>query len=512
MNGADSLIATLTGAGVEVCFANPGTSELHLVQAIDRSPGLRPVLGLFEGVCTGAADGYGRMTGKPATTLLHLGAGLANGLANLHNARRAGSPVINLVGEHATFHRGYDAPLTSDIEGLARPMSHWVRSSASAAALAADAAEAFTVASGQPGRIATLIVPADCAWGEAEGPVAVQSPPPPPQVEEGRIADIAEQLRQGGAALLLGGLALREGALRAAARISAATGCRVIAATFAARLERGAGRPAIERLPYFPEQALGMLEGLRRLVLVGTQTPVAFFGHPSLPSVLVPPGCEVLTLAAPEEDVAAALESLADRLGAPAANGAAALKRPDLPSGPLDAAKAGAVVAALMPENAIISDEAATSGAAAFEATLGAPPHDWLFITGGALGQCLPVATGAAVACPGRPVLCLHGDGGAMYTVQALWTHAREGLDIKTIIFANRRYQILQIELARLGMQNAGPKALSMLDLGNPDLDWPMLARGMGVPASRAETAEDLARALRAALAEPGPYLIEAVI
>lgn len=515
MTGADSLIQTALAAGVDVCFANPGTTEMPLVAALDRAPRMRALLGLFEGVCTGAADGYARMAGRPALALLHLGPGLANGLANLHNARRAGVPVLLVVGDHATWHLGADPPLASDIVSLANPVSGWVRTVRRPADVAADTAAALEAACAPPGRVATLIVPADCQWEEVQGtPVAVRTSAPAP-VSQDRVEAAAQGLRglAGGGALLVGGAALDARGLRAAARVRAACGTRVLHDTFVTRLERGAGLPESERLPYFPEQAAAALAGLRALVLCGAREPVAFFGYPGQPSLLAPDGCQRIPLAAPEEDGIRALEALADALGAPAHPPAAASHpRPALPSGALDGAKLGQVLAALQPEGAVVVDEGLTSSAPWFAASAAAPPHTVLGLTGGAIGQGLPCAAGAAVACPGRKVIALQADGSGMYTLQALWTMAREGLDVVVVVCANRSYRILQVELARAGIAEPGPAARALADLGRPELDWTALARGLGVPGTRVADADTFAKELARALAEPGPTLIEALL
>jgi acetolactate synthase-1/2/3 large subunit len=512
MNGAESLVETLVGSGVDVCFTNPGTSEMHFVAALDGNDRMRAVLGLFEGVVTGAADGYGRMAGKPACTLLHLGPGLANGLANLHNARRAATPIVNIVGEHAVAHRALDAPLTSDIVGFARPVSGWIETATHADRVAPLGAEAVRAARGHPGRIATLILPADTAW---EGPAVPAAPlplPAPAACDGDRVDAVARLLRSSGrdTVLLLNGSATGATGLAAAARIAAATGARIYGDTFLARLARGRGRLNIERLPYFAEQVEATLAGVRHLVLVGTKPPVSFFAYPGRPSELTPAGCEVHRLAHPEEDGAAALDALAEALGA-AAVAVPEAPRPERPSGPLEPASIAQAIGHLMPEGTIVSDEAATSGFALPAATAGAPPHDWLALTGGAIGQGLPLAVGAAVACPDRRVLALEADGSGMYTLQALWTMAREQLDVTVVVFANRKYAILQVEFGRVGA-NPGPKAMSMLDLSKPDLGWVELARGMGVEAARAETAEGFADLLAASLDKRGPFLIEAAI
>lgn len=513
MNGAEALLRTAAASGIEVCFANPGTTEMPLVAALDRGVGIRAVLALFEGVCTGAADGYGRMRGTPALTLLHLGPGFANGIANLHNARRAHTPVVNVIGDHATWHLASDAPLTSDIVSLANPVSGWVRSVRSAESIATDAAAAIEASLAAPGQVATLIVPADCQWDASPGPAATAHRTAPASVPGDSVESAAQALRAGGAALFLGGTALRGAGLRAAARVRAATGARLLHDVFVARLERGSDQPAIERLPYFPEQASAALTGVRTLVLAGTREPVSFFGYPNLPSRIAPHGCNGIGLAAVDEDVVGALDALADALGAPRdVTLPAAPMRPGIASGALDVATLGQTLAALQPEGAIIVDESATSGAAWFAHAASAPRHTTLGLTGGAIGQGLPTAVGAAIACPDRKVIALQADGSGMYSAQALWTMARESLDVVIIVCANRAYRILQIEVARAGIAEPGPAARSLTDLTHPALDWCALSRGLGVPAVRAEDAESFAKALADALAEPGPALIEAVL
>ena len=511
MNGADALIRTALASGVDVCFANPGTTEMPLVAALDRASGMRPVLALFEGVCTGAADGYARLTERPALTLLHLGPGFANGIANLHNARRARSPIVNVVGDHATWHLAADAPLTSDIVSLANPVSGWVRSVRRAEDVAADTVAAIEASLAPPGQVATLIVPADCQWTDTDAAAAPARRAAPAAVPNDRIEAAARALRAGDAALFLGGVALRSTAQRAAARVRAASNARLFHDVFVARLERGADLPAIERLPYFPEQAIAALAGLRTLVLVGTRDPVSFFGYPGVPSHLAPEGCERIVLAAPDEDAVAALEALADALDAPRESPAPISgARPPVASGALDVATLGQTVAALQPEGAIVVDEAATSGAVWFAHAAAAPRHTVLGLTGGAIGQGLPTAVGAAIACPQRKVIALQADGSGMYTAQALWTMARESLDVVVVLCANRAYRILQLEVARAGIAEPGPAARGLTELTNPPLDWCAIARGMGVPAARATDADAFAREFARALAEPGPALIEA--
>jgi acetolactate synthase I/II/III large subunit len=513
MNGAQALIRTLVACGVEACFANPGTSEMHFVAALDAVPRMRGVLCLFEGTATGAADGYGRMSGRPAAALLHLGPGLGNGLANLHNARRARTPLVAVVGDHATYHKRLDAPLESDIDSLARPVSAWVRRSLRAADVAADAADAVAAASAPPGGVATLILPADVSWTEGGEPAPPRPPRLPSPVPGEVIGPVAKALRGGEPCVIfLGGAGLRRPALEAASRIAEATGARLLAETFPARHERGAGLPAVSRLAYLPEIAAGQLAEARHLILAGARSPVSFFAYPGLPGSLAPAGCQVHVLAEPGDDVAGALASLADLTAAAVQPRLQPPGRPGLPAGELTAHTAAAVIGALLPEDAIVCDESATSSVSLPAATAGAPPHDWLTLTGGAIGQGLPLAAGAAIACPQRPVIALEADGSAMYTISALWTHAREQLDITSVIFSNRSYAILAMELDRVGAVASGDAARSLLSLSRPPLDFTALAAGMGVPASRASTAEELAAHLRRAFAEPGPHLIEAIV
>jgi acetolactate synthase I/II/III large subunit len=514
MNGAQALIRTLARGGVDVCFSNPGTSEMHFVAALDAVPQMRGVLCLFEGVATGAADGYGRMAGRPAAALLHLGPGLANGLANLHNARRARTPLLVVVGDHATYHKRYDAPLESDIDALAGSVSGWVRRSARSADVAADAAEGVAAALTPPGQVAVLILPADVSWSDGAETAAPLPVRVAPGVPDATVRSVSRTLRSGEpCVLLIGGAAARRPGLEAASRVARATGARLLCETFPARLERGAGIPAVDRLAYLGEFAAGQLSGARHLVLAGARAPVSFFAYPGQPSSLVPEGCEVHVLAEPGDDVCGALAALADEAAPDAKPLPREAERPEVPdSGDLTGAAAAAVIGALLPEGAIVADEANTSGVWLPGATAGAPPHDWLTLTGGSIGLGLPLATGAAIACPRRPVLALEADGSAMYTPSALWTQAREGLDVTTVIFSNRSYAILNMELDRVGAEPAGTAARDLLELARPGLDFVALATGMGVPAGRAATPDELAVQLRRALAEPGPHLIEAVV
>ncbi|UVC16929.1 acetolactate synthase large subunit [Mesorhizobium onobrychidis] len=517
MNGADVLCDVLLANGVNVCFANPGTSEMHFVAALDRKPEMRCVLGLFEGVVTGAADGYARMTDRPAATLLHTGPGLANGLANIHNARRARIPMINIVGDHASYHLELDAPLTSDIESLAAPMSNWVRRIAGPADIAPAAQAAFRASLMPPG-IATLILPADAAWGDAS-PVSLATVELPlsPSVDMSVVRKIAEAIRAapGRAGIVVRGLAARADALEIAGQISAAMDVRVFGEVLIARMERGRGRVAPVRIPYPIDAARALLDDIDVLILVGAKEPVAFFAYPGKPGRLVREGCDVLTLAAHGEDLKAALAALREELGVrPSRQLPIATAFPDesTPRGKLTDDAMALLVARRLPANAIVCDEAVTSARRYFALSAFAAPHDYMMTTGGSIGGGIPLATGAAIACPGRKVVNLEADGSGMYTVQGLWTQAREKLDVVTIVFSNRTYAILHGEMRNVGVNAVGENARRMLDLDQPALDWVSLANGMGVEAARAETCERFDALLDSAMSRPGPFLIEALI
>ncbi|MCB1743781.1 MAG: acetolactate synthase large subunit [Gammaproteobacteria bacterium] len=514
MNGAESLVHTLLEGGVDVCFANPGTSEMHFVAALDRIEGMRCVLCLFEGVVSGAADGYARMTGRPAATLLHLGPGLGNALANLHNAKKARSPIVNVVGEHATYHIQYNTPLTSDIAGIARPVSGWVDTASTPESVGPKGAEAIAAARTAPGQVATLILPGDAAWTEGGVVGKVPTIPERDPIDATQVDQAAQALRGAGKSLLLlGAGALFEAPLELAGRIAAATSCDVMAEGMNTRLQRGAGRLAVNRIPYPVDQGLETLAPYQRIVLIGAGVPAVFFAYPNKPSLLAPEHCQTLALARPDQDCQAALQALADAVGA--RPGTARLQqpeRPQRPSGPMTLEAIASAIGALLPENAVVVDESITTGRNFYPFTCGAPPHDWLQNRGGSIGIGLPMATGAAIACPDRKVICLESDGSAMYNPQALWTQAREGLNVTTLVFANRAYNILRGELRNVGAQNPGPRANDMLSLDRPTLDFVALAKSMGIEAVRVDNADDLYTAFERGLSIQGPAVIEVVI
>ncbi|MFT8809050.1 acetolactate synthase large subunit [Gluconobacter sp.] len=512
--GAETLVSSLAASGIDVCFANPGTSEMHFVAALDKINGIRPILCLFEGVATGAADGYARIAGKPASTLLHLGPGLGNGLANLHNAKRASVPMVNIVGNHASYHLQFDAPLTSDVAGFARPVSDWVHTSQSARTVPADAARAVQAARAAPGQIATLILPADTAWlpGErASGPLPVSGAS---DVSAAAIDQCVAALRSGRkTAILLRGAALTGAGLRAAGRIAAQTHARLFCDTFAPRIERGVGRIPVERLQYRADEVVQQLCAFETLILVGAQPPVAFFAYPGKPSWLTPETCTILTLSYPHEAGSEAVEMLANALGAPEVRLIGSQSNFTLPEDDILTAEAVVqIVACLLPENSIVADEGLTSTFPNYDLLATAAPHDHLNLTGGSIGGILPLGTGAAVAAPERKVVCLEGDGSGMYTLQALWTQAREKLDVITIIFANRSYSVLNQELERVGVATAGLRARSLFDLRNPEINWVNLAQGMGVEAVSVDTVKEFYDVLSSVFLKRGPFLIEAVI
>ncbi|MFI6243477.1 acetolactate synthase large subunit [Micromonospora sp. NPDC050795] len=515
MNGAEALLRTLVDGGVEVLFTNPGTTELHLVGALEAVPELHGVLALFEGVVSGAADGYARIAGKPAATLLHLGPGFAYGLTNLHNSRRANSPVVNIVGDHATFHTAFDPPLNSDIAALAGWLRGPVRRPEDAAGAGPDAAAALAAVLEPPGQIATVIMPADVSWSEGGAAGAPVRPRPAPTVDQATITQVAEALRSGETtALVIGGPALREAGLLAAGRIAAATGARVFQELYSNRVERGAGLPAFPRLGFYPDQVLDQLHGARHVIVAGTKAPVSFFAYPDQPSLLVPDGARTHVLAEVGQDAVAALVRLADLVAPDATAQVTDPHRPALPTGALTLQNWADVIAALLPERAIIIDESVSSGTTLAAATAGAPRHDVLMQTGGAMGDGLPLAVGAAVAAPDRPVVALVADGCVMYTATALWTQVRERLNITNVILNNHGYAILRQEWGYFSKQPgaANPDANPLFDLTNPQIDFVGLANAFGMPATRAGTAEELAEQFSAALNQPGPHLIDATI
>jgi len=516
MNGATALINTLADCGVEFCIANPGTSEMHLVQALDAVPRVKSVLALFEGVCTGAADGIGRMTGKPAATLLHLGPGMANGIANLHNARRANSPMINIVGNHPNFHVGHDAPLTSDIDTLACNFSCWIKSECTADSLAQDGADAYTAtlrqSTGSTGQIATLIMGADAAWGECDGPATPNALPQRSKVNESAVESVASVIEKDGSttAILLEHHGSEQASMTAASKIATKYGCRMYNGTFPARVDGGPGRVKIDRLPYFPEHVFATLDGVNNLILVGGSIPVSFFAYKGQPAQLIPEGCKVTRLSYVEEDAIDAMERLADRLGASNAAVTTFEKQEiDKPSGELNTKIIVQSIAATLPEDVVICTDSG-GGVAAYPLCQSRSQNSWLSLTGGAIGQGGPCSVGAALACPGQRVLAMLGDGGAAYTIQALWTQARQNQDVTTVIFANNSYNILDVEYGRLGVTEVGEIAASLFDIGNPSIDWVALARGFGVPGGKADTGEELCTLLEKSYATPGPFIIQA--
>lgn len=513
MTGAEAIIGTLADCGVKACFANPGTSEMHLVTALDREPRIRSVLCLFEGVATGAADGYARMAGAPALTLLHLGPGYLNGGANIHNARRAHVPMVNLIGDHAVTHRQYDAPLASDIAALAAPNSRWLKSVDRVDEAGALAAEAYAASFGPAPGPVSLIMPADIAWTDG----ATRGTPIPHTSLNIASDDLIEQAGRAitkakHPAILINGTALHPGGAEILRRMKA-QGVRVITDTFMTRHERGGGLYEAERLPYFAEMAVETLKDVDLLLLAGTKPPVAFFAYPNTPGSFTPKGARTLNLGGPDTDSRDALARLADWLDAPVPPAATGWKRPEPGTGDkFNPHTIGMSLAAYLPEGALISDDGVTSGLPIYLALAHGARHEWLGHTGGAIGQGMPVAVGAAVARPDVKTVALAGDGAGMYTIQSLWTMAREKLDVLTIVFVNHAYRILKIELARTGAGNPGPAADGMLSLGNPEIDWVKLSESLGVGAEAVSTCAEFNDALQRAVAVKGPRLIACMI
>ncbi|MES2666307.1 MAG: acetolactate synthase large subunit [Pseudomonadota bacterium] len=513
MNGADSLVKTLLASGVTTCFANPGTSEMHFVAALDAHPELRCILCLFEGGASGAADGYYRMTGQVAATLLHLAPGFGNAFANLHNARKAQSGVLNIMGDHASYHLRYEAPLKGDTVGISNAVSHWTRVSASAADVAVDGAAAVQAARARNGQIATLILPADTAWTKATAPAISPAPPALHRPSDAQIAAALRALRQPGAVLLLGGAALWNDLGLLAAQVARATGARLFSPYLVARMRRGAGALRIQRMAYRIEDNLALLADASVLVLCGADRPAGFFAYPGKPSLPENPDGRLIDLCDPTMDLGHTLRALADAAGPAAlsAEDVLPLALPQIPTGTMSLPKIGQAIAALLPQDAIVVDEGISASRLLAPPLAGARGHDVLAITGGSIGFGLPCAVGAAVACPDRKVVVLEGDGSGMYTLQSLWTMAREGLDVCIVLLANRGYQILRDELAAVGVNAVGRNAARMFDVEQPGLDWVALARGHGVAATRVTDTDQFVTAFTAAMAGKGPMLIEVI-
>ncbi len=516
MNGAQIVIRTAVEAGIKFCFANPGTTEMPLVEALDSVPGIEAKLGLFEGCCTGAADGYARMTGIPALTLLHLGPGLANGIANLHNAHRAKTPIVNIIGDHASWHLASDAPLTMDIEALASAVPGWQKTATSANSLSQDTADAISAA--MAGQVATLIIPQDFQWEECTDETICRPSFSHDALDKNLIETAAEHLKSDKKSLIiLGGKALRKDGLMIAEQIKETTGCDLLSDTFPAHTEIGMGVPALERVPYFPEQAIKKLSQYETVIRIGTKPIVPFFGYKGMDIPLFSDKQTVIKLNPENQDLIEILSTLAIQTGTqknktPAPLVKESKKESDLPQEKLSGGKICQIVTALLPENAIVVEEAITSGGAYHLIAPNAEPHSLMTLTGGSLGMGMPCAVGAALACPDRPVINLQGDGSAMYTPQSLWMQARDNLNVTTLICANRSYDILKIEYLRAGNKQFKKNTATLTDLGSPPIDWVKLSQSMGVSAVSVQSGKDLIQELKKAVSIPGPHLIEMVM
>ena len=538
-NGACGVVRTLVAGGVEVMFANPGTTEMLVVDALDSVEGLRAILCLHETVCTGAADGYGRMAGKAACTLLHLGVGLANGSANLHNARRAGAPVVNLVGDMASWHVAKDPLLASDIEGLASFTGCFYRASgADPDGLSDDVADALVAVrdyrAGES-RVATVALAHDATrdplskpWAPPELLATLEQPGGDVKTLFERSIELHNE-RYGGndaipahvkacgaalttsnAALFVGGAGLcDEEALNACSAIAAATGCALVVENAFARVDRGGHRPRFVRVPYFPKDARTYLAKFETVVLVGARKPVAMFGYDDGVSDLVGlDGQQVLEIDA--MDVPGALRYLAGTLGGAPPPPPPAAAAPKRPKGKLSAYKLCQALACTQPADAIVVDESLTSGGSYWDLSLSCAPFSHLTLTGGSIGIGPPLSVGCAVACPGRRVVDFQADGSGLYSTPAFWTMAAERLDVTVLVCKNDVYQILKVEQQKQNLPTAKPNAKKLTNLSGPSVDWVALAKGYGLDATSVSTAEDLLAALEHSFATPGPYLIEA--
>jgi acetolactate synthase-1/2/3 large subunit len=512
------LFKALRDAGLDTCFANPGTSEMQLVYEIGRTKGMRAVLCLQENTVTGAADGYARMAGKPAFTMLHVASGFANGIGNLHNAGRANTPMVNVVGANATYHQPNFCEhelINGRVADLARPVSHWTQEARTADELGVLAALAANHARTGAGKICTLIAPTNCQWDPALAPPAPLPPPQRPQVARESIDEVATLLANGKkTALLLGSHALYGEGLELAGRIATRTGVDLLGEMWVARLARGEGRVPVRLVPYLREHAAFFLQGYEQLILLGAQLPMSTFAYQGAPLNKLPASCQVTALATVENDLLAVLRELAQAVAAPAQPGArTARASAAAPTGALSADAIGQSLCLLMPQDAILVNDGATCSPPIVNRTAGARAHDYLDGSrGGALGGGLPLALGAAIACPERRTILLQGDGSGMYASQALWSMARERTDVVVIVLRNDNYAILEVELARVREGDANDTMLSMMHLDDPVLDWVKLAEAHGVAATRATTAEEFHVQLEDALQQRGPHLIEAKV
>lgn len=510
MNGSECLVGTLINHGVDLLFTNPGTSEVGLLAEIGTSEQIRAVPVLFEGIAAGAADGYFRMTGCPAATMLHVGPGLANAWSALHNAAKARSGVVNIVGQLSEAHLEYESPLKSDLLALATSVSDVVRYPLSSARVGIDAHAAADAA--KRGKVATLVMANDVGWSDG---AELATPPGAQNTDAHGALDPAAMtaLKQGPRTLfLLGGLALDVGAQRDAAAIASATGCSVMIEWANARCERGGDLPSWARIPYPVDEAVRTLAAYDTIVLCGAAEPIAFFNYRNSPSRLAAPSARVIDLHAEGADVRLALGAARRALASDPA-------RPCHPpasrytyGAPKSPDPVSAAIAAALPEDAIIVNEAITSASDLFAASAAAPRHTWLDNLGGSIGFALPAAIGAAIGAPGRRVIALCGDGSTMYSLQGLWTMARENLDITVLVFANRAYKILINELVQASDAHLNDRTFSLLQLDNPAIGWAKLSGSLGVDATRVHSFDQLKAALTLALDTQGPRLIEVVI
>lgn len=510
---AESLVGALVDAGIDTVFANPGTTEMPLVAALDAcGDAVTAVLALHETVCSAAADGYWRARGRPAATLLHLGPGVANAAANFHNAQKARAGIVNLIGDHPNRHLSVQSPLQTPLESLCRLFSDWTGFASDPAQQAAVARTAVGIAA--TGRVASLIVPHDVQLAQV-GPTPRPLSSVPGRPRSAAIpAAIAALARATRPALLLGGPALGKAGLRLAARLGARVGAPVFCETLFAAMDRGGDIPQPTRLAYFPEQAIAQLAGHDLILLVGAAEPVAFFAYPDLPSRLAPSGAAIVAVATAHEDCALALAELLDAVPAApdqatACNSGAGQPSANAPGDRLTPQTLCEIVAAAIPAGAVVVDEGITTGLAFYNASLAARPFRHLCLTGGAIGWGPGASVGAALGAR-APVINLQADGSSLYAIQALWTQARHSLPVTTVICRNGRYRILETELARAGLDTRGRHAAAMCDLAG--IDWCTLAQGFGVRAVRARSVGELTAALEGIAERRGPLLIEAVI
>ena len=517
MNGAAAFFKSIVDNGIDTIFACPGTSEMQVVDEVGYS-NLRVVLCLFENSVTGMADGYARMLDKPALGMVHVTCGLTNALANMHNARIANSRMIIFGGGVHVAHE-VNEPVHSMLQRqpyVAQIAAQCVIEARSPDQLAAAATQALKASNDGAGKIVYVYGPNNAVWGESSFQGKLTSSAEQRQrVSTATISSIADTLKAGKkTAFILDNLALREEGLEILGRIAEGAGGRLFREWLPSRIAMGAGRVRTETLPYGGAEGRELLSEFDQIVLVGAKIPVCPFSYENQPWVKIPENCNVHTLATADHDILAALEELATQLDLPEKASNRYNRKPgEPPTGPLSGNSIVQSLSILMPADSIVLDEAMLENVMFPLLMDGAAPFDFMAACpGGAIGAGPPVACGAAIACPNRKVILLEGDFSLMQGNTALWSMAQHNLDICVINYNNEGSASLSTELARVRQGEAQPKSIELLRIRKPTIDYAAMAESMGVPASRAETAEEFHLQLTKAMSTKGPHFIDANI